>query len=231
MRQRQIAAILLFFLMMALVFAPLSFRLGQLHSAQAADRIVMEPFQTGTPAGGAFEVDCVSHGPPATFARSFVQIDCRDSISTSPPSIVDSRQENGPEKINLYKRPRPLAEATARSIAADGLVENSAPNNPSNDTADAAREAPPALSFYAGGGRGSLFGGAPSILPPAFVSPSDGEESGREDDGPAAGGPENNLPDTNQPPAPVMTTPIPAALFIWISGLIGVLLASRRRTA
>ncbi len=248
MKRRLPRAVIIAYLAMITAIAPVAFRIGY---ANSANRTALSQNDTDSDTGMISPYDglqtsrdgCGLLGQPGTIRRTGIELDCLvrpDGQSSAPP----------PRKVfaglTQNRRQTPLDTVFASAIAGD--VAGGVGGGPTGD-GKISNPLSLALAPTAGAQGGSRLGGptAPSSggLPYIFApiiglanndSPDGSTPNTKTKSGPNDGPdspPIDDIPDIfNQPgpdDIPNLVTPIPAALPLLLSGLAGLMAATRRK--
>lgn len=252
-KNRSAAALILAFLLITAASTPVVYRMGKAHSAALPE----DPSQTGTFGSavvfsGATTTDCGLLGPSSSIHSSNVIVDCLEQGGGGTLVAAAERRPRETKTIfDIPIRPRetPLENAVITAVAGQGGAPGAGAGNPLR-LAMAPDGAPATAGSIFEGATGWPSGGGGGGIPPRLI-PGGGAPQGDSNppstppgDGPRTPMPPINEPEGELPPPfeipdgtldpvdpPDLVTPVPGALPLMLTGLLGFLFARRRGPA
>jgi len=260
-RRRALGALILAFLLITAALAPVAYRMGKAHSAALPEGPSQTGTVGPAAAfSGATTTDCGLLGPSSSIHAPNVIVDCMEEGGAGIFAAAERRPRETKTIFDTPIRPRetPLENAVMTAVAAQGVGQGAGPGGgnplhlamaPDGAPATAGSIFEGATGWPAGGGGGGGGGIPPRLIPGAAGAQSDSNPPSATDETPAGDGPRNPLPPINEPedeppppfeipdgtPDPVdppdLVTPLPGALPLMLTGLLGFLFARRRGPA
>ncbi len=256
-KRRSAAAVILAFLLITAASAPVVYRMGKAHSAALPeDPSQTGTFGPAVAFSGATTTDCGLLGPSSSIHSSNVIVDCLEQGGHGDEIVVAAAERRPRETKTIFDipiKPRetPLEKAVMAAVAGQGAGPGGGGGNPlhlamapdgSPATAGSIFEG--ATGWPGGGGGGN--GIPPRLIPGGAALQDNGDPPSTTDETPPGGGPRTPLPPINEPEdelpppfeipdgtpdptdPPDLVTPVPGALPLMLTGLLGFLFARRR---
>ena len=260
-RRHALGAIILAFLLITAASAPVVYRIGKAHSAALPeDPSQTGTFGPAVAFSGATTTDCGLLGAASSIHSPNVIVDCLEQGGRGGGTLVAAAERRPRETKTIFDipiKPRetPLENAVITAVAGQGGGPGAGAGNPlrlamapdgAPATAGSIFEGATGWPSGGGGGGGGI---PPRLIPGGGALQGDSNPPSTLDETPAGEGPRNPLPPIDEPedelpppfeipdgtPDPVdppdLVTPVPGALPLMLTGLLGFLFACRRGAA